>query len=278
MARSYGQIVAAIWRDDDFRALPVNAQWAYLMLATQGNISSCGLLPLTLGRWSNYAPDLDRDSLSIAFTTLTDRLFVVIDWATEELLVRSFAKWDGGSTNSKRRPAITAAANAVVSPEIRAALAVELDKLGVPHGITDSPSIAYRIPIDTPRVVVTEGEYEPEPRTTTLNPETGTLAHPDAPTAQTIIAEWIERCNSRPPGRTIGQVAKLTGEMLGEGIDPDDVRRGLAAWMSKGLHPSTLPSVVNEVMNAPPSRASTADSRAHDALALAARLRDQETA
>lgn len=37
--------------------------------------------------------------------------------------------------------------------------------------------------------------------------------------------------------------------MLAEGIDPDDVRRGLAAWMTKGLHPSTLPSVVNEVMN-----------------------------
>ncbi|CAM5383752.1 hypothetical protein SCALM49S_02512 [Streptomyces californicus] len=33
-------------------------------------------------------------------------------------------------------------------------------------------------------------------------------------------------------------------------IDPDDIRRGIAHWMAKGLHPSTLPSVVNQVMNA----------------------------
>lgn len=72
-----------------------------------------------------------------------------------------------------------------------------------------------------------------------------------APTAQTIVAEWLDRTTKRPPDRVVGQVAKLTGEMLAEGIDPDDVRRGLAAWMTKGLHPSTLPSVVNEVMNTP---------------------------
>lgn len=40
--------------------------------------------------------------------------------------------------------------------------------------------------------------------------------------------------------------------MLEEGIDPDDVRSGLLEWARKGkLHPSTLPSVVNEVMNRP---------------------------
>lgn len=76
-------------------------------------------------------------------------------------------------------------------------------------------------------------------------------ARADAPTAQTIVTEWIDRCTARPPNRVIGQVAKLVGEMLAEGIDPADTRRGLKAWMTKNLHPSTLPSVVNEVMNAP---------------------------
>lgn len=76
-------------------------------------------------------------------------------------------------------------------------------------------------------------------------------ARADAPTAQTIVTEWIDRCPARPPNRVIGQVAKLVGEMLAEGIDPADTRRGLKAWMTKNLHPSTLPSVVNEVMNAP---------------------------
>jgi hypothetical protein len=75
---------------------------------------------------------------------------------------------------------------------------------------------------------------------------------PDLTTAQTIVGEWIERAPKRPPQQVIGQAAKLVAAMLGEGIDPDDVRRGLAAWMTKGLHPSALPSVVNEVMNARP--------------------------
>lgn len=91
----------------------------------------------------------------------------------------------------------------------------------------------------------------------------------DAPTAQTIVGEWLERAPKRPPQQVVGQVAKLTGQMLGEGIDPDDVRRGLAAWMSKGLHPSTLPSMVNEVMNTPVSNGvGRATSKAAGWLAL----------
>ncbi len=77
---------------------------------------------------------------------------------------------------------------------------------------------------------------------------------PEPPTtAQGLVAEWIEHIPKRPPGPVIGQVGKHLAAMLGEGIDPDDVRRGLAEWARKGLHPSTLPSVVNEVMNRGPS-------------------------
>jgi hypothetical protein len=70
--------------------------------------------------------------------------------------------------------------------------------------------------------------------------------------------------------------------MLAEGIDPDDIRRGVAVWMTKGLHPSTLPSVVNEVMNAPtagrptPARRGT-DDKVRDGLELARRLAQEAT-
>jgi len=86
-------------------------------------------------------------------------------------------------------------------------------------------------------------------------------------TAQTYLAEWLDHCASRPPGSVVGQVGKQLKAMLAEGIDPADVRAGLAAWHVKGLHPSTLPSVVNELMNASPAQAraspngSTADRR-----------------
>lgn len=98
---------------------------------------------------------------------------------------------------------------------------------------------------------------------------------PPGDTAQTLIAEWIDHVPSRPPAAVIGQVGKQLRAMLGEGIDPVDLRKGLAAWVGKGLHPSTLPSVVNEVMNGPNGargRPSTSDQRVAAGLELAAEL------
>ncbi|MEV8600484.1 hypothetical protein AB0465_11460 [Streptomyces griseoviridis] len=70
-------------------------------------------------------------------------------------------------------------------------------------------------------------------------------------TAQTIVSEWLDRCTERPPSRVIGQLSKEIRVLLDEDrIHPDWIRRGIAIWMSKGLHPSTLASVVNGAMNA----------------------------
>ncbi|MFE0727903.1 hypothetical protein ACFW2X_06565 [Streptomyces antibioticus] len=73
----------------------------------------------------------------------------------------------------------------------------------------------------------------------------------DAPvTAQVIVGEWLERCAVRPPSRVIGQMAKEIRVLLDDdGIHPDWIRRGIAHWMTRDLHPSTLPSLVNSAMN-----------------------------
>ncbi|MFJ8054912.1 hypothetical protein [Streptomyces sp. NPDC096142] len=71
----------------------------------------------------------------------------------------------------------------------------------------------------------------------------------DQVTAQTIVGEWLERCTSRPPSSVIGQMAKQIRVLLEEGIHPDYIRRGIAHWMTRDLHPSTLPSLVNSAMN-----------------------------
>ena len=76
----------------------------------------------------------------------------------------------------------------------------------------------------------------------------------DAPTAQTLVAEWIEHCTDRPPGRVVGQVSKELKTLLDEGIEPDHVRAALAEWNRKGLHPSTLASVVHEITNRKPQQ------------------------
>jgi hypothetical protein len=80
-------------------------------------------------------------------------------------------------------------------------------------------------------------------------------------TAQTLVAEWIDGCAKRPPGQTIGHASKQIKKLLDEGIDPDDVRRGLSRWMAKGSAPTAIPSFVNEVMNADPGRGNVVDFR-----------------
>ncbi len=92
--------------------------------------------------------------------------------------------------------------------------------------------------------------------------------------AQALIAEWIDHCSQRPPKRVIGQTAREIKILLDEGIPPADVRRGLAAWHAKGLHPSALASVVHETRTHADRRRTsppTTDQRVGDALALAAR-------
>ncbi len=92
------------------------------------------------------------------------------------------------------------------------------------------------------------------------NADAALFAAPPAPavedttdtTAQALVGEWLDACTKRPPDSVIGQVGRHLKALLSEGIDVTDVRSGFEAWFVKGLHPSTLPSVVNEVMNARP--------------------------
>lgn len=67
--------------------------------------------------------------------------------------------------------------------------------------------------------------------------------------ARGVVAEWLDRCAERPPKAVVGQVAKTVKAMLDEGITVEHVRQALPLWMTKGLHPSALPSIVNSVMN-----------------------------
>lgn len=74
------------------------------------------------------------------------------------------------------------------------------------------------------------------------------------PTAQTLLAEWIDHCTDAPPSRVKGHVAKELGVMLTEGIPAGDVRAGLAAWHQRRLNPAALASVVHELRQGPGTR------------------------
>jgi hypothetical protein len=160
MSRSYANVATAIWRDPDFLRLPSRAQRTYFLLITQEDISAAGTLPLTIRRWSRLCADGDAGAIRADLETLTAARFVVYDEDTEELLVRSFVRWDAGYGNPKRRPVILRAAAAAMSTAVRQGLAAEFERLGLPidgipgshpHGVSDGQSepIAPN-PVDNP--------------------------------------------------------------------------------------------------------------------------------
>ncbi|MGW7523010.1 hypothetical protein [Streptomyces sp. NPDC054783] len=73
---------------------------------------------------------------------------------------------------------------------------------------------------------------------------------PETTSAQQLIAEYTAACAHRPPSGVLGHLGRETAKLLAEGIEPSHLRAGLALHRAKGLHPSTLPSLVHEAMNA----------------------------
>lgn len=293
MARSYARVMTAVWRDQDFLTLSQRAQRLYLVLVTQPDISAVGTLALRIRRWASLASDTDASVVAEGIKELAAARFVVADTTTEELLIRSFVKWDGGYSNTKRRPVILEAAQEVLSPTLRRALTVEFKRLGLPtgslgEGTPDSPSDAVSDGLSfgaSDRLVAvgdqlsdedhTQGLFSqvdslsdratdvvsPSDRvvvqvvgknTTTLNPQPIPASPERAADTQSLVGSWLDNCRKRPPRNVIGQVGKHVKAMLDEGIAASDVHAGLTEWSQKGLHPSTLPSVINEIMNRSP--------------------------
>jgi hypothetical protein len=275
VARSYARIITAIWRNKEFRRLRGAAQRVYLLLVTQPDISAAGTLPLTVRRWADLDADTTAPDIVNALEELETGRFIAMDRTTEELLVRSFVKWDGGYGNRKRRPVIESAGLAIDSYRLRRVLAMECERLGftidglieTPDGSDDpppsTPEESSNTQVDRLSDSVSDGHADGTSRSdrvvvgyvsteepTTLNPQP--VPPPAGAGAQQIIATWIDGCRKRPPKQVIGIISKNVKALLEEGVDTADVQAGLQRWADKGsLHPSTLPTVVNEVMNRP---------------------------
>ncbi|MGY1452258.1 hypothetical protein [Streptomyces sp. SS8] len=106
---------------------------------------------------------------------------------------------------------------------------------------------------DLPAAAVTPHRPDLGPRIMDLGttPSGGASAHaPDTVSARQLIGEYVTACAHRPPKDVLGHLGREVGKLLAEGIDPAHIRSGLERHRAKGLHPSTLPSLVHEAMNA----------------------------
>ncbi|MDW4911471.1 hypothetical protein RB628_40870, partial [Streptomyces sp. ADMS] len=79
---------------------------------------------------------------------------------------------------------------------------------------------------------------------------TGRTAPVATVSANDLIGEYVAACDERPPSDVLGHLGRMAKKLLGEGIAPEHVRAGLRRFVEIQGHPSRLPSLVNDAMNA----------------------------
>ncbi|MFE4359913.1 hypothetical protein [Kitasatospora sp. NPDC056800] len=127
---------------------------------------------------------------------------------------------------------------------------------------------AERKPVPAPRKTAGQtafGEASPSPRRSLdegsapgsriLDPGSSFPTGRQAPDADTVspgqlVGEYVAACAERPPGSVLGHLGKVVKTLLDEGIAADHVRAGLRRYAEIQGHPSRLPSLVNDAMNA----------------------------
>ncbi|MFE6461781.1 hypothetical protein ACFVP0_30545 [Streptomyces cinereoruber] len=83
--------------------------------------------------------------------------------------------------------------------------------------------------------------------------------------AKRLMSEYVRGCSRRPPKGFLGHLGKEIRQLLDEGFEPEALRLALERLRVKGLHPSVLPSLVNEALNAHPVSAGVSPSSASGA-------------
>lgn len=73
------------------------------------------------------------------------------------------------------------------------------------------------------------------------------------PTAQTLLAEYVDACRTRPTDRFVKQLGREIKQMIEQRVAPAELRQALNLLRRRGRAPSTLEALINEIRN-PPQR------------------------
>lgn len=129
MTRDHARIRLDIWTDDEFRDLTSPAQWLYFYLLSAPSLSFAGVADWRPSRIAANARDLRSPDVEQFAAELEDGQFILVDHATEEVLVRSFVKHDGLMRSPNMAVALCKALKAISSPVLRAVAVGQLQRL-----------------------------------------------------------------------------------------------------------------------------------------------------
>lgn len=277
----YGKLLSRIWSDPQFTALDPHAQQLYCLLISYSTRNYAGVLPLTLKRWAKSSAGATVESVTAALQRLGDRLFVVIDWDTEEVLVRTYVRNDEVYRQPNVMQSARKSALQTESPTLRRALSEEFRRLpphkedektdAVANALAETPAEPFAEPFTEPFAepfaeppgvgvsvsgVRVHQHLHPSPSPT---PGTEPFAEPPARgRAATRGADLVREIVPRGhPDATLTALRLQASELLNNDTDPDVVRAALRLWCEKpavGIGRTIVASLVSEVIksrNAP---------------------------
>lgn len=91
-----------------------------------------------------------------------------------------------------------------------------------------------------------------------------------------IINDWQESSPKPIPGKVTADVKAQIAPMLQQGIDPNDIRAGIAEWWQGKYPASTIPNYVARASQPQQPKQATGTTRAMTTLDLAAQLAQEE--
>jgi hypothetical protein len=128
MARDHARIKTSRQRDTEWRGVSVNAQWTYDAVVTSEALSYVGVIDYRPGRIAALAKGQTPKKVETGVKELEAARFVVVDWQTEELLVRTYVRHDGVLARVNMGKAMGRSLAKVVSLDVREAVMAELAK------------------------------------------------------------------------------------------------------------------------------------------------------
>lgn len=129
MARKYTGVNASIWSDPDFIKLSAGEQHMYLMLWTYPGSTQAGTLDWAPKKFAARTSGLTPEDVHERCAGLMEKKFIIIDPATDELLVRSFIRWTRQMASPRMAISVVNTANELASPILRGVIVSELMKI-----------------------------------------------------------------------------------------------------------------------------------------------------
>jgi hypothetical protein len=126
VARKEARFPSTIWGDSRFKSLDRDAQWLFLVILSQPEVTAAGILPLRLRRWAAKADGGDTVVAARSLASLTREGWLEVDEDTEEVYLPTFFEWERIGAQPRRVVAALDALGGCFSPRLRAYAAVDL--------------------------------------------------------------------------------------------------------------------------------------------------------